>query len=181
VGTRRAVGTLSPGPGERPAAVSRDARRVALAGPESAVRVWDVPAARWLPGAVPAHAGVRRAAFSPDGGQLLLADDAGGLRRWDAANGRPTGPRLRHDGPLSEVVYHSGGQLVAVSRGGLVRLWDLPSVTGDAGPEFTSFEELVALAEVLACGRVDDEQAIRAFDAAQWRAAYARLAAIRSR
>lgn len=180
VATRRSVSTLSPGPGTTAAAVSADARRVALAGPARTVRVWDVPAAHWLPGAVPAEGGVRRAAFSPDGVHLLLADDAGWLHRWDAVSGRPVGPRLRHDAHLCGVAFHAGGvQLVSANRIGLVRLWELPGVKSDAGPDISSFEELVALAEVLACGHVDEEQTIQAYDASQWRAAYARLIALR--
>ncbi len=104
--------------------------RVAAAGEDGAVYLWDVPGGRPA-GVLRGHDdAVYDVAFSPDGGRLASAGAAGVVRLWDvpADGGPPAGPvaALRYGAPACSVAFSADGRLLAA--GGMdqvVRLWDV--------------------------------------------------------
>jgi serine/threonine protein kinase/WD40 repeat protein len=72
--------------------------------------------------------------FSPDGRLLLLGDRTGRARVWDAVTGQAVTAPLQHGGRLAWAGFHDDGkQVVTVSTGGTVCLWELPHAPGARG------------------------------------------------
>jgi WD40 repeat protein len=88
-------------------AVSADSRRVATAGSDGCVRVWDRASGdlvRTLHTTSPALA----LTFSPDGARLTAGDSDGVVREWGLANGAHA--EQRHCGPVSQVTFSPDGR-----------------------------------------------------------------------
>ena len=78
------------------AELSPDARRLALAGEDGRVRLWDVATGEQLV-SISAHGDtVRVASFSIDSRMLLTASRDGRARIWDVSTGKPLTPPLSH-------------------------------------------------------------------------------------
>lgn len=104
-----------------PFTLSPDGRRVAVAGTDGGVRVWDRAGRREVL-AVRGHAApVGAVAFSPDGGLLLTAGDDGPERRttlrgagavvlWDAATGRRLRTLLGHTEVVTSAAFSADGR-----------------------------------------------------------------------
>jgi hypothetical protein len=64
-------------------------------------------------------------------------------------------------------------QIVVVGRDGTIYFWELrPAGSPDALPDERPLKELVALAQVLACGRIDENQERKALDPERMRSAW---------
>src|SRR5262249_32301778 len=69
--------------------------------------------------------------FSADGRHLLTMGDMGEARVWDTSTGQPATPPLHAGGRLAFAAFRaSGKEVVTVSKGGTVCVWELP-----CGPE----------------------------------------------
>ncbi len=111
-------------------ALSADGSLLA-AGEDSAVRVWDLSAAREL-AVLKGHAGkVAAVAFAPDGKRLVSGGEDGTVRVWEVASGKELAALKGHRGRVHAVAFAPDGKTVA--SGGAdkgVRLWG-PGIDGE--------------------------------------------------
>jgi WD40 repeat protein len=162
-------------------ALSPDADRVLTAGGDAAVQVWRVPTGELLTELPRPEGPIRQARFSPDG-RLVVTASSAGARLWDAAAGRSVSPPLRHGIPHAAVACVEGGRrLITVGQGGTVCAWELPRpgqsepwIAGLA-PDKRPVADLMALAQLLACARIDETQTRVGLDTERLRAAWQRL------
>lgn len=106
-------------------ALSPDGQRVAAAGDDGRIRLWDTRSGRELAVLVGHTSWVRRVAFFPDGRRLLSAGLDRRLRLWDLARGEEVAALGGHTDGLSDcAVSADGALLVSTSLDGSLRLWD---------------------------------------------------------
>jgi WD40 repeat protein/serine/threonine protein kinase/Flp pilus assembly protein TadD len=117
------------------AAFSPNGERIATAGNDWRVRIWDsVTGKPALPEPLLHGNRVNYVAFSPDSKYLLSAGGLGNVgeaRLWDTADGRPRTPPLKHPGAVVRAHFSPDGRrfvtVVAdrISARGEVRVWNL--------------------------------------------------------
>jgi WD40 repeat protein len=151
------------------AVLSPDGGRVVACGADGGVRIWDAKTGEPLTPPLPHGGAVRYAAFSGDGSRLVTAEDGNVARAWDAATGEALAPALRVPGTIAAVYLQpDGDRAVVEGPGGAAWAWDLT-------PDRRPLGELTALANVLACGSIDDANRRQVYDADALRAAWQKL------
>jgi len=131
--------------GEPPSATmatrSPTADRLAVAGTDGAVRLWDLSArTRTLTLRSELHlrtgheAAVVALAFSPDGALLASGHVDGAIHLWDVSHGGELPARLRHEGSVGALAFSPDGKRLAT--GGVdatLKLWDIGSAADGDG------------------------------------------------
>jgi WD40 repeat protein len=121
------------------AALRPDNKRVATAGADGAVRIWD-SVSQDLVKVLLGHGGaVQAAAWSPDGTRLASAGEDRTVRVWDADTGRLLHTLSGHEAAVRAVAWsRDGKRLASAGDDRTVRLWDAES--GKSGRVFTKHD-----------------------------------------
>jgi WD40 repeat protein len=102
---------------ERPAlalAWHPDGRRIAVAGSQGLLEVWDAPGRRRLLRLAESGGSLTRVAYSPDGGTLAAAGRDRTARLYDGESGRQLAA-LPHDAWVSDLVFSPDGKKIATA------------------------------------------------------------------
>ena len=120
---------IFPGSDVRVVAWHPSGDRLASAGRDGIVRLWDIASGKDV-ARMEGHQGdVLAVAWSPDGTRLASSGHDGTVRLWDADREKETARLERHSGHVNAVAWHRGGALASAGDDGTVRLWD--TTTGE--------------------------------------------------
>jgi hypothetical protein len=108
-------------------AYSPDGTRLASAGSDGSVRVWDAITGRQALPPCRGHTGAAQAvAYSPDGKMLASAGQDKTVRIWDLTTAQSIHILADYKFPVSTVAFSPDGRrLVSGDVGGYVRVWDV--------------------------------------------------------
>jgi len=113
--------------------MSPDGTRIAAAGFDRNVRIWDAGAEK----SAPVHlleghrSSVNSLAFSPDGKRLVTASDDQTVKVWDPVGGAELFTHKGHGDEVLGVVFDQGGKkILSASRDKTVKLWPAEKMEG---------------------------------------------------
>src|SRR6266436_4534279 len=107
---------------------SPDGKRLASAGADHTVRLWDASSGQTLLTCRGHTDAVKSVAWSPDGKHLASASDDKTVRLWDASSGQTLRTYRGHTDIVRSVVWSPDGKhLASASDDKTVRLWDASS------------------------------------------------------
>jgi WD40 repeat protein len=157
------------------ATVSHDGRLVALVDPHGTLRIRDVITGAWLHDPIRVGPGVEQLALSPDGACVMTAG-SDGAQVWHPALDKAVTPRLCHGHAIAAVATSGDGtQVITVCRDGTTWVWGMPPTPDQLAADDAPVGQLHALARLLACAEIGDDQQLRGLDNAGLRAAWEKL------
>jgi WD40 repeat protein len=131
--------------GVRTLALSPDGRLLVSGGSDQAVRFWELPAGRLLPGVSPHHAEVTSVAFARDGKTVISGATDGGVWLWDTAPPRPRRALMSARSSINSVALSADGETAwAGGQDGMVRGWNV--ATGALRMQVSAGAEVASLA-----------------------------------
>lgn len=127
--------TLSQPVAAHAAVFDRAARRVATAGDDGKVRIWDLRRPEVPLRTIPVSSGaLGKVAFSADGRQLVTVGQDEVVRVVDADGGPPLAELVGHTAPGSDALFlHGSNDVASIAYDGTVRRWGLLPVTLTSG------------------------------------------------
>jgi WD40 repeat protein len=109
------------------ARLSPDGRRMATAGKDRVLRIWDTATGAPVGQPVPHEHRMTVVAFSPDGRRVVTANEER-VRIWDTESGSAITPPMQHDDLVMHAVCSADGtQVLTTSRDGTARVWNAAS------------------------------------------------------
>lgn len=124
-------------------AVSPDGTRIASAGDDNCIRIWDAASGEELYTLEGHSQPVLDVAFSPDGMKIASASDDNYIKLWDAASGGEIRTLEGHSNSVLSVAFSPDGtRIVSGSYDQTVKLWDAAS--GDELRTFSGHESYVS-------------------------------------
>ncbi|MFF0815604.1 TIR domain-containing protein [Rhodococcus sp. NPDC003318] len=118
-------------------AVSPDGRRIASAGWDDSVQLWDARTGQPIGDPMTGHENtVASVAFSPDGRRIVSGSWDKTIRIWDADTQQPVGDPLRgHENLVLSVAFSPDGRRIVSGSGDkTLRIWDADSRTQIGDP-----------------------------------------------
>jgi WD40 repeat protein/tRNA A-37 threonylcarbamoyl transferase component Bud32 len=151
-------------------AFDHDSRRIATAGWDKTIRVWDVTTGRPLTTLTGHEGTINAVAFNHDGTYLASGAWDRSVKVWDLQSGRESIALTGHNNHVNSVAFNANGTQLMSAGGDKVKLWQFPS-----GKELRSFNhdhEIVISAALAADGATvasGTEDTLRVWDAATGR------------
>ena len=110
------------------ARLSPDGRRMATAGQDRVLQIWDTATGAPVAQLLPPEYRITAVAFSPDGRRVVTADEGGSARIWDTESGSAVTPPMQHDDRIMHAVFSADGtRVLTASRDGTARVWNAAS------------------------------------------------------
>ena len=111
----------------RLARLSPDGRRMATAGENRVLQIWDTATGASVGQPVPHEYQITAVAFGPDGQRVVTANE-GSVRVWDTESGSAVTPPMQHDDRVMHVVFSADGtRVLTASTDRTARVWNAAS------------------------------------------------------
>lgn len=111
----------------RLARLSPDGRRMATAGQDRVLRIWEMATGAPVGQPVPHEYQMTAVAFSPNGLRVVTANE-GSVRIWDTESGSAVAPPMQHDDRVMHVVFSADGtRVLTASTDRTARVWNATS------------------------------------------------------
>jgi serine/threonine protein kinase/WD40 repeat protein len=124
---------------------SPDSRRLATAGANNEVVIWDTANGKELM-ALPHPQRLNHATYSPDGNWLAACTRDGILKLWHANSGQCHLTLQEHIGDFRARFTPDGRRLISAGKDGAIKVWDVSDITGNKQSIKVRLEPMDAMA-----------------------------------